>query len=143
MFGPVLAAYMILSFHCALNLAQGLEGARSELQGANLPEDVMRREANCVFNEKMQTHKERRQAYSAAHRAEKERVRITPLNLGPSMRRKRRGEITLPPLHIAPPPISDITSYRWGLRSMSVSRNEPELGPGGGPTHLSNSTSHR
>jgi hypothetical protein len=89
MFGPVSAAYEILSFHHAHGLAQGLEGARSESRYANLPADAARREADHAFNEKMRTQKERRQAPSTA----KERRsigRIPPLNLGPQVRRKRR-----------------------------------------------------
>jgi hypothetical protein len=42
MFRPILVSYMILSFHHAHSLKQGLGGARSELQDANLPEDVAR-----------------------------------------------------------------------------------------------------
>jgi hypothetical protein len=68
---------------------------------------------NRAHIEKMRTRKLRRQAQSASRRAAKERGSDSPLNLGPHMRRKRKGEITPPPLSSTretPPPFSDIVS---------------------------------
>jgi hypothetical protein len=42
MFGPVSAAYMILSFYCACDHAQGLWGTRSKLWDAHLLKDASR-----------------------------------------------------------------------------------------------------
>jgi hypothetical protein len=62
MFGPISAAYVILYFHHAHSLAQGLEGMRSELGGANLLEGMARREENHAYNEEMRARKKRKQA---------------------------------------------------------------------------------
>jgi hypothetical protein len=45
MFGPILVAYVILSFHHTHELKQGLRGACSEPWDADLPEDAERWEA--------------------------------------------------------------------------------------------------
>jgi hypothetical protein len=54
MFGPISAAYTILSFHHTRDLAQGLEDGHSEPWDVNSPEDVARREVKHTFNEKAQ-----------------------------------------------------------------------------------------
>jgi hypothetical protein len=59
MLGPVSMAYVILSFHQAHGLAQGLEGGRSELWDVNLRKDVARQEAKHAFNEKTWAWRER------------------------------------------------------------------------------------
>jgi hypothetical protein len=110
-------AYVILSFHRAHGLAQGLRGTRSEPQDANQLEDTVRREMNQTSNKKVRARRERKQARSAAHWVANEREWIPPPVLGPSSRGKRRGEITLPPLcslHITPLPLSDIVSRHRG-----------------------------
>jgi hypothetical protein len=45
MFGPVSVAYVILSFHHAHSLAQGLGGAHGEPQNVHPLKDAPRREA--------------------------------------------------------------------------------------------------
>jgi hypothetical protein len=74
MFGPILAAYAILSFNHTHSLAHYLRGAHSKSQGANLPEDAVRWEANCASNEKTRAQRERKQAWSTAHRVAKEQA---------------------------------------------------------------------
>jgi hypothetical protein len=51
MLGPVLVAFMILSFHCTRDLAQGLGGGRGEPRDANSPEDTAKREAKRTSHE--------------------------------------------------------------------------------------------
>jgi regulator of protease activity HflC (stomatin/prohibitin superfamily) len=70
MLGPVSVAYMILSFHHAHGLAQGLKAGHSEPRDANPPEDVARREVKHAFDEKMWAQRER----------ERENVPRAPLN---------------------------------------------------------------
>jgi hypothetical protein len=60
------------------------------LWGVNFPEDVVKWEANHARNEKLWAQKERRQAWSDACQAVKERGEDTLPNLNPNPRRKRR-----------------------------------------------------
>jgi hypothetical protein len=89
--GSILIVYMILSFHCAHGLVQGLRGAHSEPRGVKLPKDVARREANRAHNRWMRAWKVRKEAQSATHRAAIVWGRVPPLNLNSQMRRKSRG----------------------------------------------------
>jgi hypothetical protein len=92
-----------------------------------LPEDTARWEANRDHNEKMWAWKEKKQARSAAHRAVKERGEDTPSESDSSDEAEEEGEVTPSPL--SPPRITLPHSLislvgRWGLWSVSASRNE-------------------
>jgi hypothetical protein len=107
--GPILAAYEILSFHCAHSLAQGLGGGCSKLQEVDSPEDAARQEASHVFNEKVWAQRENK---PGAPPDERRKGRgCTPHRSAPSSEGEEVGEITLPPLSsmcITPPPFPDI-----------------------------------
>jgi hypothetical protein len=51
MLGPISAAFAILSFLCAHDLAQGLGSGHGESQDANSPEDTAKREARHASDE--------------------------------------------------------------------------------------------
>jgi hypothetical protein len=72
MFGPILAAYTILSFDCTHILVLELGGCCNESQGANLPEDEVRREVNRAFKEKSGMEREKG-THSTAYWVVKER----------------------------------------------------------------------
>jgi hypothetical protein len=94
MFGPILVAYVILSFHHAHGPSYGLRGARSEPWDANLTEDT-----GCQMS---------------GSEGEGE---DTPTKSRSSSEEEEEGEISLPPfssLHITPPPFSDIVSRQLG-----------------------------
>jgi hypothetical protein len=123
MFGPVLVAYMILSFHRTHGLAQGPVGTCSEPRGANMAEDAVRRETNHDFNEKMRAWKERRRVLSTACQAMKERAEVTPTESRSLDEEEGEGEISPPPLSslcITPPCSVALLAGKWGLWSVSV-----------------------
>jgi hypothetical protein len=108
MFRPVLVSYMILSYHCAHSLMQGLRGARSEPQDANLPEDVVRRKVNRLPNKN--TH--------AIESRSSGEVEV-------------EGEITPPPLsslRISPPPLGDIVSQQVGATVSERQLKQTQIG---------------
>jgi hypothetical protein len=59
MLGPILAAFMILCFRCASDLAQDHGCGRGELQDANLPKDTTRREVKRASDEEARARRER------------------------------------------------------------------------------------
>jgi hypothetical protein len=74
--------------------------------------DPPTREANCAHNEKIWARKERKQAWSAVHRAVKQLGEDTPTKSESLDEVGEEGEVTPPPqslLHITPPPFSNIT----------------------------------
>jgi hypothetical protein len=65
--GPVLVAFVILSFHCAHDLGQGLVGGCGEPWGADLHEDAENLEAKCTSDEETLALRERERERSACH----------------------------------------------------------------------------
>jgi hypothetical protein len=90
--GSILIVYMILSFHCAHGLVQGLRGAHSEPRGVKLPKDVARREANRAHNRWMRAWKVRKEAQSATHRAAIVWGEGTPTESKPSDEEEEEGK---------------------------------------------------
>jgi hypothetical protein len=103
--GPVSVAFVILSFNCAHDFLQGLQGCRDGMWDANFPEDSVEREAKCTSDEKCgRGERERLACHQRSH--EKARVgrpqgvleevkggggwRIN-LDLGPAVRGKWKG----------------------------------------------------
>jgi hypothetical protein len=106
MLGPILAAFTILSFHCARDLMQGLGGGRSEPRDADPPEDAARREAKCASDGETRAQRERERTQCATGRVEKGCGVDTPppLDLGPPTRGQRKGRrLCLPCLPDANP----------------------------------------
>jgi hypothetical protein len=58
--GPISVAFMILSFHCAHDLAQGLGGSRGESRDADLPVDAIVWEARHASNRATRAREERK-----------------------------------------------------------------------------------
>jgi hypothetical protein len=100
--GPALVAYVILSFHHARSLAQGLSGGRDELCDASLPGDAARWEAKNAFKENE----------PGAPPIKRRRGRgCTPPKIWVLRRGGEKGEITPPTLFspcITPRPLIDI-----------------------------------
>jgi hypothetical protein len=93
-----LAACTIISSNRAHDLTQGLGYARSVPRGVNLPEDVVKREANRAHNEKMWARKQKGQAWSATRRAARERGEDIPTEPGSSGEEEEEGEVASLPL---------------------------------------------
>jgi hypothetical protein len=72
--GPISVAFMILSFHCARDLMQGLGGGRSEPRDADPPEDAARREAKRASHGETWAQRERERENPACHRTGGERA---------------------------------------------------------------------
>jgi hypothetical protein len=92
MIGPISMAFMILSFHCANNFAQGLRGDRCEPQDTDPPEDTARQEEKCASNKEAWAQRERERTQCATSRAVKGQGVDTSLDLGPLTRGKWKGK---------------------------------------------------
>jgi hypothetical protein len=90
--GPVSVAFVILSFNCAHDFLQGLQGCRDGMWDANFPEDSAEREAKCASDEKCGRGERER---LACHQRSREKARgggwRINLDLGPAVRGKWKG----------------------------------------------------
>jgi hypothetical protein len=59
MLGPISVAFMILSFHCTRDNAQGLGGGHDDPWVAHSYEDAIGREAKCAYNKEMRARRGR------------------------------------------------------------------------------------
>jgi hypothetical protein len=86
---------MILSFHCARDLMQGLGGGRGEPRDANPPEDAARQEAKRASHGETwaQREREREREPSVPPDGWRKGAGWTPpLDLGPPTRGKKKGD---------------------------------------------------
>jgi hypothetical protein len=96
MIGPISMAFMILSFHCANNFAQGLRGDRCEPQDTDPPEDTARQEEKCASNKEAWAQREGEN--SVCHQSGGERAGGGHLpRSGSSDKGEMEREMTLPP----------------------------------------------
>jgi hypothetical protein len=105
--GPILAAFVIISFHCAHNLAQGLGGGHGEPWDADSPMDAARWEARHASSEETRSREDRERDRCAAGRAAKRHgMKACPRSASSDEGEVERG-VTLPhlsPLHTTPSP---------------------------------------
>jgi hypothetical protein len=102
--GPISVAFMILSFHCARDLMQGLGGGRSEPRDADPPEDAARREAKRASHGETWAQRERERTQRATGQVEKGHGVDTPPRSGSSDEgEEERRRLCLPCLPDANP----------------------------------------
>jgi hypothetical protein len=126
--GPILAAFVILSFHYARDLAQGLGGDRGEPRYADFPSNAARKEVRHASNEEMRAREEIERDRHATRRAAKRWGMEASLDLRPLARGKwKEGQLCL--LCLPRVRLLSYTRKRFpciqGLRSMPADRSAP------------------
>jgi hypothetical protein len=106
---------MILSFHCARDLAQGPWDGHGELRDIDPPEDMARREAKCASNEETRAQRERETNMSS--NGQQKGGRWAPPRLGSSDEWEEEGgqhSLPFPPCAQLSPHLVVLLTDRWG-----------------------------
>jgi hypothetical protein len=111
--------------------------------GVDLPEDVVRQEANCAHNERLRERRQRRRAWSATRTAVRAQGKAPPLSLNPCRRTKKKKSLRLPSPHCGGtfPHLVTSSTGKWGSQSTHADQNGPRQRLGCRPAHLRNPAS--
>jgi hypothetical protein len=132
LFGFVSAGCMISSSHRARDIVKGL-GVPVACRKTSTWSRTWRSRRLTVPTMRRCERKERKQSWRAACRAAKERGEDTPTESYSSDEEEEEGEVTPPslsPLHIIPPPFSDIAGQQMGIAISERRSKQNQIGTG-------------